>query len=62
MTVAELTRHLSDLDQNAEVYFVKNKEDQMIYVASFLPNNATRVCLQMPTAIDKREYKPKENL
>ena len=57
MTVAEVISNLLELDQKAEVWFVKSNEDQMIYLLSFLPNNVTKVCLMMPTAIDKREYK-----
>ena len=61
MTVAEVIADLLELDQKAEIYFVRNNEDQLIYMVSFLPNNTTKVCLVLPTAIDKREYKPQEN-
>jgi hypothetical protein len=63
MTVAEVISNLLELDQKAEVWFVRNNEDQLIYMASFLPDNKvnTRVCCVLPTAIDKREYKPQEN-
>ena len=62
MTVAEISQALTELDQKAEIHFVKNNEDQLIYMVSFLPNNNvnTKVCAVMPTAIDKREIKESE--
>jgi hypothetical protein len=57
MTVAEVVADLLELDQKAEIWFVRNNEDQLIYMASFLPDNAIKVCRVLPTAIDKREYK-----
>ena len=60
MIVAEVVANLLELDQKAEVWFVKSNEDHMIYMVSFLPESITKVCLTMPTAIDKREYKPQE--
>jgi hypothetical protein len=57
MTVAEVVADLLELDQKAEIHFVRNNEDQLIYMVSFLPDNTTKVCRVLPTAIDKREYK-----
>ena len=56
MTVAEVVSNLLELDQKAEVWFVRSNEDQLVYLMSFLPNNVTKVCLTLPTAIDKREF------
>ena len=57
MTVIELLTDLSELDPKAEIHFVRNNQDQLIYMVSFLPDNTTKVCRVLPTAIDKREYK-----
>ena len=61
MIVAEVIADLLELDQKAEIHFVRNNEDSLIYMVSFLPDNTTKVCRVLPTAIDKREYKPQEN-
>jgi len=57
MIVAEVVASLLELDQKAEIHFVKNNQDQLVYLVSFLPNNKIKVCLPLPTAVDKREYK-----
>lgn len=57
MIVAEVVASLLELDQKAEVHFVRSNEDQLVYMISFLPDNTAKVCMQMPTAIDKREVK-----
>ena len=60
MTVAEHVANLKELDQSSEVWFVQGREDQLIYMVSFLPDNTTKVCMVLPTAIDKREIKSQE--
>ncbi len=62
MQVSELIHDLLELDQKAEVLFVRNIEDQLIFVISQLPNNTTKVCLPMPTAVNKNEYKSQEEV
>ena len=57
MTVAELQNDLLELDAKAAIYFVRNAEDQLIYLVSQLPNNTTKVCRVLPTAIHKTEIK-----
>ena len=57
MVVAEVLASLLELDQKAEIHFVRNAEDQLIYLVSRLPNNPTKVCLVLPTAIHKTEIK-----
>ncbi len=59
MIVAEVVTSLLELDQKAEVWFVKSNEDNLIYMVSFLLNGNVnqKVCAAMPTAIDKREIK-----
>ena len=57
MTVIELLTDLAELDPKADVYFVRNAEDQLIYLVSQLPNNTTKVCRTLPTAIHKTEIK-----
>ena len=57
MIVSDLIHNLLELDQEANVWFVRSNEDQMVYLLSFFLNNSTKVCLMMPTAIDKREFK-----
>ena len=57
MTVIELLTDLAELDPKADVYFVRNAEDQLIYLVSQLPNNTAKVCAVMPTAIHKTEIK-----
>ena len=62
MIVAEVVTILLELDQKAEVWFVKSNEDNLVYMVSFLPNGNVnqKVCAVMPTAIDKREIKESE--
>ena len=57
MIVTEFVADLLELDQKAEIYFVRNIEDQLIYLVSKLPNNETKVCRALPTAIHKSETK-----
>ena len=57
MTVAELQNDLLELDAKADIYFVRNADDQLIYLVSQLPNNPTKVCRVLPTAIHKTEIK-----
>lgn len=57
MKVAEVIADLLELDQKADIYFVRNAEDQLIYLVSQLPNNTTKVCRVLPTAIHKTEIK-----
>jgi hypothetical protein len=57
MTVAELQNDLLELDAKADIYFVRNSEDQLIYLVSQLPSNTTKVCRVLPTAIHKTEFK-----
>jgi hypothetical protein len=57
MIVAEVVQSILELDQKAEIHFVRNVDDQLIYLVSQLPNNPTKVCLQLPTAIHKSEAK-----
>ena len=57
MTVIELLTDLAELDPKADVYFVRSAEDQLIYLVSQLPNNPTKVCRVLPTAIHKTEIK-----
>ena len=56
MTVAEIASDLSELDQKAEAWFVRHEADQLIYLVSSLPDG-TKVCRQLPTAINKKEIK-----
>jgi hypothetical protein len=60
MKVSEHVANLSELDQSAEIWFVQGREDQLIYMVSFLPDNTTKVCMVLPTAIDKRKIEPQE--
>ncbi len=56
MKVAELAGDLTELDQKAEVWFTRYEKDQLIYLVSALPDG-TKVCHQLPTAINKNEIK-----
>ena len=56
MKVAELAGDLTELDQKAEVWFTRYEKDQLIYLVSALPDG-TKVCRQLPTAINKNEIK-----
>jgi len=56
MKVSEIVTDLLELDQKSEAWFVRYEEDQLIYLIANLPDG-TRVCRQLPTAINKKEIK-----
>jgi hypothetical protein len=56
MRVEEIIAVLLELDQGSDGYFLRNNNDQLVYIVAELDGN--RVCTSLPTAIDKRDIEP----